>query len=110
MAASNSGPISAEARAALGEAIRLVFARWTTLQVAVENEWGGRDSRAKADQFGESILSWFCRSKGPYFFEDLVDMMEDKIVKSFNADLDNNSVQDQLFSYREVKEFTCSGK
>ncbi|KQK17648.1 pre-rRNA-processing protein TSR2 [Brachypodium distachyon] len=94
MAASNSGPISAEARAALGEAIRLVFARWTTLQVAVENEWGGRDSRAKADQFGESILSWFCRSKGPYFFEDLVDMMEDKIVKSFNADLDNNSVQD----------------
>jgi hypothetical protein len=44
MAASNSGPISAEAREALREAIRLVFARWTELQVAVENRWGGRDS------------------------------------------------------------------
>ncbi|CAD6239456.1 unnamed protein product [Miscanthus lutarioriparius] len=94
MAASNSAPISAEARAALGEAIRLVFARWTVLQVAVKNQWGGRDSCAKANQLGESILSWFCRSKGPHFFEDLVVMMEDKIVESFNADLDHNSVLD----------------
>ncbi|GJN26700.1 hypothetical protein PR202_gb14652 [Eleusine coracana subsp. coracana] len=69
MAASNSGPISAEARAVLGEAIRLVFSRWTALQVAVEDQWGGRDSRAKADQFGESILSWFCRSK-EFFSQD----------------------------------------
>ncbi|KAK3141764.1 hypothetical protein QOZ80_4BG0338040 [Eleusine coracana subsp. coracana] len=94
MAASNSGPISAEARAVLGEAIRLVFSRWTALQVAVEDQWGGRDSRAKADQFGESILSWFCRSKGPHFFEDLVDMMEDKISEFLNADLDHDSVED----------------
>ena len=71
MAASNGGgggpgpgPISAEAEAALGEAIRLVFGRWTALQMAVENQWGGRDSRAKADQFEESILFWFCRTKG----------------------------------------------
>ncbi|GJN02024.1 hypothetical protein PR202_ga19336 [Eleusine coracana subsp. coracana] len=63
MTASNSSLISAEARAVLGEAIRLVFSRWTALQVAVEDQWGGRDSRAKADQFGESILSWFYRSK-----------------------------------------------
>nr|CAB3460362.1 unnamed protein product [Digitaria exilis] len=63
MAASNSGPISAEGRAALGVAIRLVFAQWTELQVAVENQWGGRDSCAKANQLCKSILSWFCRSK-----------------------------------------------
>ena len=52
--------------AALGEAIRLVSGRWTALQMAVENQWGGRDSRAKAYQFGESILFWFCRTKGTY--------------------------------------------
>ncbi|KAK3143952.1 hypothetical protein QOZ80_4AG0307040 [Eleusine coracana subsp. coracana] len=92
MTASNSSLISAEARAVLGEAIRLVFSRWTALQVAVEDQWGGRDSRAKADQFGKSILSWFYRSKGPHFFEDLVDMMEDKISESLNADLDHDSV------------------
>ena len=68
MAASNGGagggPISAEASAALGEGIGLVFGRWTALQMAVENQWGGRDSRAKADNFAASILSWFCNSKG----------------------------------------------
>ena len=68
MAASNGGggggPISAEAAAALGEGIRLVFGRWTALQMAVENQWGGRDSRAKADNFAASVLSWLCNSKG----------------------------------------------
>ncbi|XP_066324483.1 pre-rRNA-processing protein TSR2-like [Miscanthus floridulus] len=88
------GPISAEAEAALGEAIRLVFGRWTALQMAVENQWGGRDSRAKADQFGESVLFWFCRTKGPRYFEDLVDMMYGKISESFNADFEDNSVEE----------------
>ncbi|CAO1940703.1 unnamed protein product [Urochloa humidicola] len=97
MAASNSGgggPISAQAAAALGEGIKLVFGRWTALQMAVENQWGGRDSRAKADQFGESIHSWFCRSKGPHYFEDLVDMMYENISDSFNADFEDNSVEE----------------
>jgi len=98
MAASNGGggggPISAEAAAALGEGIRLVFGRWTALQMAVENQWGGRDSRAKADQFGESIHSWFCRTRGPHYFEDLVDMMYDTVSDSFNADFEDNSVEE----------------
>jgi hypothetical protein len=69
MAASNSGgsPLSAQPTAALSEVVGLVFGRWTVLQMAVENQWGGRDSRAKADQLGTSILSWFCRSKGWYY-------------------------------------------
>jgi hypothetical protein len=69
MAAPNSGgggPLSPEAAAALGEGISLVFGRWTALQMAVENQWGGRDSRAKADQLAASILSWFCHFKGKY--------------------------------------------
>ncbi|WVZ60057.1 hypothetical protein U9M48_010124 [Paspalum notatum var. saurae] len=97
MAASNSGgggPISAEGSAALCEGIKLVFGRWTALQMAVENQWGGRDSRAKADQIGASILSWFCNSKGPHYFEDLVDMMYDSISESFNADFEDNSVEE----------------
>ncbi|RCV28741.1 hypothetical protein SEVIR_5G433100v4 [Setaria viridis] len=96
MAASNSGggPISTQAAAALAEGINLVFGRWTALQMAVENQWGGRDSRAKADQFGESLHSWFCRSRGPHYFEDLVDMMYEKISDSFNADFEDNSVEE----------------
>ncbi|KAL6897315.1 hypothetical protein ACP4OV_007011 [Aristida adscensionis] len=98
MAASHSGggggPLSAEAGTALGEGIGLVFGRWTALQMAVENQWGGRDSRAKADQLGESILSWFCHSKGPHYYDDLVDMMYDTISESFNADFEDGSVEE----------------
>uniref|UniRef100_A0A0A9FYZ8 Pre-rRNA-processing protein TSR2 n=1 Tax=Arundo donax TaxID=35708 RepID=A0A0A9FYZ8_ARUDO len=97
MAASNSGggaPISTEAAAALGEGMGLVFGRWTALQMAVENQWGGRDSRAKADQLGASILSWFCHSKGPHYYEDLVDMMYSTISESFNADFEDGSIEE----------------
>jgi pre-rRNA-processing protein TSR2 len=61
---SGGGPLSPQAAAALQEGIGLVFGRWTALQMAVENQWGGRDSRAKADQLAASILSWFANSKG----------------------------------------------
>jgi hypothetical protein len=62
--ASGGGPLSPQAAAALQEGIGLIFGRWTALQMAVENEWGGRDSRAKADQLAASILSWFTNSRG----------------------------------------------
>ncbi|GJN23823.1 hypothetical protein PR202_gb11508 [Eleusine coracana subsp. coracana] len=96
MAASNSGggPLSAEATAALSEGVGLVFGRWTALQMAVENQSGGRNSRAKADELGASIVSWFCHSKGPHYFEDLVDMMYDTISESLNADFEDGSVEE----------------
>ena len=47
---SGGGSLSPQAAAALQEGIGLVFGRWTALQMAVENKWGGPDSRAKADQ------------------------------------------------------------
>uniref|UniRef100_A0A0E0ENB5 Pre-rRNA-processing protein TSR2 homolog n=1 Tax=Oryza meridionalis TaxID=40149 RepID=A0A0E0ENB5_9ORYZ len=97
MAGSTSGgggALSAQAAAALGEGIGLVFGRWTALQMAVENQWGGRDSRAKADHLAESILSWFANSKGKHYYEDLVDMMYDTVSESFNADFEDGSVEE----------------
>uniref|UniRef100_A0ACD5ZWF5 Uncharacterized protein n=1 Tax=Avena sativa TaxID=4498 RepID=A0ACD5ZWF5_AVESA len=95
MSASTSGgggPLSPQAAAELQEGIGLTFGRWTALQMAVENEWGGRDSRAKADQLAASIFSWFANSKGPFYYEDLEDMMFDSISESFHADFEDGSV------------------
>ncbi|KAL5229970.1 hypothetical protein ABZP36_028746 [Zizania latifolia] len=91
--ASGGGALSAEAAAALGEGVGLVFGRWTALQMAVQNQWGGRDSRAKADQLAASILSWFS-SKGEHYYDDLVDMMYDGVSESFNADFEDGSVEE----------------
>ncbi|CAL0326247.1 unnamed protein product [Lupinus luteus] len=40
------------------EGIGLILYRWSALRTAVENEWGGRDSRLKADQLAADILPW----------------------------------------------------
>jgi hypothetical protein len=58
------GRLTSEAVAVLGEGIRLCFLRWTALQLAVENEWGGHTSKLKAQQLQGDVLSWFTRSKG----------------------------------------------
>jgi hypothetical protein len=58
------GRLTNEAIAVLGEGIRLCFLRWTALQLAVENEWGGHTSKLKAQQLQSDVLSWFTRSKG----------------------------------------------
>ncbi|KAM0878100.1 hypothetical protein ACQ4PT_035074 [Festuca glaucescens] len=89
---SGGGPLSPQAAAALQEGIGLVFGRWTALQMAVENEWGGRDSRAKANQLAASIFSWFANSNGPFYYDDLEPMMFDSISESLNANFEDGSV------------------
>ena len=51
--------LSAEAEAELREGIGLVLCRWSALELAVQNEWGGRNSRQKADLINSQIFSWF---------------------------------------------------
>ncbi|VAH14594.1 unnamed protein product [Triticum turgidum subsp. durum] len=69
---SGGGSLSPQAAAALQEGIGLVFGRWTALQMAVENKWGGPDSRAKADQLAASILSWFTIQLGTIYWSHVV--------------------------------------
>ena len=52
------------ARPAFEEGAALVFSKWTALGLAVENEWGGRNSRQKADDLIEEAIQWFYSQKG----------------------------------------------
>ena len=56
--------MQAEARPAFEEGTALIFSRWTALELAVENEWGGRSSRQKADGLIAEALDWFYGRKG----------------------------------------------
>ncbi|KAI3520033.1 hypothetical protein L1887_09254 [Cichorium endivia] len=42
--------LTAEAVNQLREGIDLLLGRWSALQMAIQNEWGGRDTRQKAQQ------------------------------------------------------------
>lgn len=52
------------------EGVNLIFSRWTALQLAVANEWGGSTSRQKAQELLEDVIQWFYTSKGTVLYFD----------------------------------------
>lgn len=58
--------LSEESGSIFSEGIVMTLYRWSALQLAVENEWGGRQSRQKAEQLHSDIFSWFTQSTGNY--------------------------------------------
>ena len=54
-----------ETRPVFEEGAALVLSKWTALGLAVENEWGGRNSRQKADDLIDEAIEWFYSRKGP---------------------------------------------
>ncbi|KAI8555866.1 hypothetical protein RHMOL_Rhmol05G0207400 [Rhododendron molle] len=87
--------LSAESGAQLQEGISLVLSRWAALQMAVINEWGGRDSRLKSQQLAPDIFSWFTQSKEQLYIDDLEDMLEEFML-SLNTEIDDGSVEEDM--------------
>ncbi|XP_077250339.1 uncharacterized protein LOC143889852 isoform X2 [Tasmannia lanceolata] len=87
-----SQSLSAETLSIIEEGISLIFSRWTVLQMAIQNEWGGRDSREKSLQLASDILAWFAQSKDPHYIDDLEDMIDESMVLSFNAEVEDGSI------------------
>lgn len=46
------------------EGCNAIFVRWTALQLAIQNEWGGFQSQQKAEQLYKDVLNWFYTNKG----------------------------------------------
>ncbi len=53
-----------ELRKPFEEGCYLIFMRWTALQLAIINEWGGNDSKDKAKSLFDDVLDWFYNAKG----------------------------------------------
>ncbi|KAF7817851.1 pre-rRNA-processing protein TSR2-like protein [Senna tora] len=85
--------LPAESIPLFNEGIALVLYRWSALRAAVENEWGGRDSRQKAEQLGTDLLSWFTLSKEPLYIDDLENMLDEGML-SLNVEVDDGSVEE----------------
>ncbi|XP_068667063.1 uncharacterized protein [Aristolochia californica] len=86
--------LTQEALSLLGEGISLVLSRWTALQMAIENEWGGKDSRQKSSQLASDILSWFAQSKETHYIDDLENILDESMVLSFNTEIEDGSVEE----------------
>ncbi|KAK8958611.1 hypothetical protein KSP40_PGU019609 [Platanthera guangdongensis] len=59
----NSQVLSPEAVSFLEEGISLVLSRWTALQLAVHEGWGGQNSPQKLEELASGISCWFTHAK-----------------------------------------------
>ncbi|GMY27388.1 pre-rRNA-processing protein TSR2 homolog [Fagus crenata] len=86
------------------EEISLLLSRWNGLQMAVQNEWGGRDSLQKSHQLATDIFSWFSQSRAPLCVEDLENLLHESLLFSFNTEIEDGSIEEvaeQLMNMHE---------
>ncbi|TYK31303.1 pre-rRNA-processing protein TSR2 [Cucumis melo var. makuwa] len=75
------------------EGIGLVLSRWSALQLAVENEWGGRDSRRKVELLCSDIFTWFAQNKEQLYIDDLETILDEAML-SLNTQVDDGSIEE----------------
>ncbi|KAF3786144.1 Pre-rRNA-processing TSR2-like protein [Nymphaea thermarum] len=95
---------SPEALPLFSEGIHLILSRWTALRLAVENEWGGRTSRQKFDNLVVDLISWFTSSKDILYIDELETMLDENMLASFNAEIEDGSIEEvaeQLMTLHE---------
>lgn len=85
-------PTLSEQDAFFREGVQLCFARWTALQLAVENGWGGRQSADKARQLERDVVSWFYRSKGQPYADELEELLDEAMLQGFNTEAEDGSL------------------
>ena len=91
-----------EHHAAFREGLLGLLARWTALQLAVANEWGGADSLQKFRDAGEELCEWFLGpKKTSKVAEDLEELLEEILGDDF-------CVQCEDGSPREVAHIACA--
>lgn len=85
--------LSAEAATQLQDGINLLLSRWSALQIAVENGFGGRDSSQKSQQLPIDLFSLLTQSKEPIYIDDLENML-DEFMLSLNTEIDDGSIEE----------------
>ena len=63
--------LSAEGLGMFHRGVGLLLSRWTALQLAIQNSWGGSSSHIKAQQLHDDVVSWMAQPKGNASFFSL---------------------------------------
>ncbi|RVW70252.1 hypothetical protein CK203_056196 [Vitis vinifera] len=88
------GPqLSEEATHHLQQGIVMLLSQWSALQMAVHNEWGGRQSSQLADQLALDIFSWFTHSREPLYIDDLENILDEAML-SLNTMTEDGSIEE----------------
>ncbi|KAL5770734.1 hypothetical protein ACOSP7_014888 [Xanthoceras sorbifolium] len=86
-------PLPPQSVSVFKEGVGLILSRWWALQMAIENEWGGRGSRAIAEQLFSDIFSWFTQSKETLYIDDLENILQEAML-SLNTMAEDDSIEE----------------
>eukprot|EP00002_Diphylleia_rotans_P025621 TRINITY_DN5070_c0_g3_i1.p1 TRINITY_DN5070_c0_g3~~TRINITY_DN5070_c0_g3_i1.p1 ORF type:complete len:205 (+),score=57.66 TRINITY_DN5070_c0_g3_i1:45-659(+) len=74
----------------LKEGIEAILSRWTVLCLAVQNQWGGPETKTKYKEMKSTILDWM---NGADLFQDEVeDLLDDFLVNDFCTEAQDGSI------------------
>ena len=88
--AASSTKMADEHRPVFRRGVKAVFDRWTALQLAIVNAWGGTESEQKARDAEEEIAEWFASKKSKDALE-LGDMLIEIMGDDFNVTCEDGS-------------------
>lgn len=80
----------APAEAALRQAVHVVFGEWTCLALAVEQEWGGSNTREKALALLSRVEAGLCASPKVYV-DEIEEMLDLALIDDFNIHAEDES-------------------
>ncbi|KAL5702270.1 hypothetical protein ACHQM5_027506 [Ranunculus cassubicifolius] len=83
-----------ESHSILAEGISLALSRWNALQMAIQNEWGGRDSLEKSEKLADDLFSWFSQPKVSLCIDDLEHVLDEAMMLSFHTDIEDGSIEE----------------
>lgn len=96
------------ARPGFEEGAAIIFRRWTALQLAVEQGWGGPDSAAKADAFIRDVIGWFYDNT-EHYADDLEGQLQEIIEADFNVGLEDDSETQVAKALVKLWQGCCAG-
>ncbi|XP_027176073.1 pre-rRNA-processing protein TSR2-like isoform X3 [Coffea eugenioides] len=85
--------LTGEAAAEFQQGINLLLSRWTALQMAVQNEWGGPQSRLKSQQLALDLFSLLAGSKEKVYMDDVEDLLDDSML-SLGTEIADGSIEE----------------
>ena len=74
-------------------AVRVIFGGWTCLKLAVENEWGGDNTRGKALQLMQTTILQIANSQAKVHADEVEDFLDQSLVDEFNVEAEDGSPQ-----------------
>jgi len=86
--------LSAEGFSQLQQGINLLLSRWSALQMAVDNEWGGRDTRLRSQQLAVDTLSLLTRPKEPVYIDEVENMLDTFMDSSLYTQIEDGSIEE----------------